>query len=115
MKQILWSTLKQSLEDYPYISKLNSFFKLLKHDERVIDVYIFGSLIQNNYDYSSDVDIIIILFKSRGFKIEQEYYMSKSGSLNFLDIFPYSVGEYNKYINDNKHFLYDCEKVKVIL
>lgn len=100
-----WDLFRKTISDYPYIDSLNLFILDLLSDSNILELYLFGSIIENNYDFESDIDIIVILAKSKTFKEELQKLRGKITYKDFMHVFPYSKGEFNYYKNQQNHFL----------
>jgi len=63
-------SLKQQLREWKY--SRNGSFRLIKEILSNIEVYVFGSIIREDYDASNDVDILIVSPKTLNRIIERE-------------------------------------------
>lgn len=115
MKKMKWSSLKEELSDYPFTHHMDQFIKRVSKEENVLKIYLFGSIIDNSYTYNSDVDILLKLKVSRGFYIEQQHFKKLSTFKDLLDVFPYSVEEFNAHITNPHHFLQKLQDDLVIV
>ncbi len=91
--------------------------EILKCDENVLGIYLFGLLIKNTYVPGSDADILIVLEKDDRRFIDRmpkflRYFLNVPVA---TDVFPYTKQEIQRMIADQNPFMMTLWREKMAL
>ncbi|MCM8761939.1 MAG: nucleotidyltransferase domain-containing protein [Candidatus Omnitrophica bacterium] len=106
-----------SIDKEELLSKLKEITKRIKdEDEEVMDIFLYGSFVKNNYTPLSDIDIAIILSNSdKNFIKRQDDFIDYFSGLEMdVNIVVYTDKEFNKLIKEENPFVKEILKGKKI-
>ncbi|MFO8017798.1 MAG: nucleotidyltransferase domain-containing protein [Promethearchaeia archaeon] len=93
-----FSEIKNLLEGHPKADKLINFLKSFYKNYSAEFIILFGSGAKGNFNYKSDIDLLIVSDAIKGnyfSKLRKMFDISKGG----IDFFVYSTEEFKKMVN----------------
>ncbi|MGV9172320.1 MAG: nucleotidyltransferase domain-containing protein [Promethearchaeia archaeon] len=103
MEKVKFSKIKRRLKSHPKLERLEKFLKKFFKDYSAEFIVLFGSSAKANFNYRSDLDLLIVSdsvegdFFSRQLKLQQ---INPGG----IDLFLYNAQEFKKMVN-NLHLI----------
>lgn len=117
-KESLSSVKVRFLDAPKIIEELKAISReIVEKDRNIIGIYLFGSLVKNNYSLGSDADILVLLEKdSRRFIDRIPHYAKLFLDISIpVEVFPYTEEEIKKMLCEENHFIKNIWKEKIIL
>jgi len=91
--------LENKLKGYKKIYRIRQFLKKLLEKYDIEFVILFGSIAKNNWNYRSDIDLLIVSNSIKGdylLRLRKMQQISPRG----IDFFIYTLEEYEKMLNE---------------
>ena len=99
MLKISLSSLKEKLNDYPFVDQLMDVIeKIKKYDP--VGIVLFGSLAAGDFLNDSDADIVVIFGDERMDFLETISELKKLDDTGYIDFFPYGWKQFSDMLRD---------------
>ncbi|VUT24808.1 MAG: Nucleotidyltransferase domain protein [Candidatus Methanolliviera sp. GoM_oil] len=99
MLKISSSSLKEKLNDYPFVDQLMDVIEKIKKYDPVA-IVLFGSLAAGDFLNDSDADIVVIFGDERVDFLETISELKKLDDTGYIDLFPYGWKQFSDMLRD---------------